>query len=146
MPAKKDCVREKCDICRRSTFDHRTLGPLVHTKTISAHFNCVLYSPVTPDATSLAPRAEDDAIAGVSTRSVRDEAKRAKKLVITNSHISSFIFFVLFSDICLSTSLSLTHSFFLRHATIARLSARTLAVAKILAPIWRLNFVPKNIM
>lgn len=55
---------------------------MIH-KSISAHFNCVLYSPVTPDAESVAPRPEDDAIAGVSTRFIRVEGRRAKKMVNT---------------------------------------------------------------
>lgn len=89
----------KCEICRRDNFDDRTLGPLIHANNISAHFNCVLYSPVTPDETSLAPKPEDDAIAGLSTRFVRDEGKRAKKLVTTvtqkcQSNYFSLIIFV----------------------------------------------------
>lgn len=58
------------------------LGPMIHTKTISAHFNCVAFSPVTPDKTSLAPNQGDDAIAGVTARFIREEGHRAFKLVI----------------------------------------------------------------
>lgn len=64
------------------------LGPIIHTKTISAHFNCVLYSPVTPDALDLQTREEEDAISGVKSRFVRTEAARAKKLVIFSDSLS----------------------------------------------------------
>lgn len=87
MPPSKNFER-KCEICKRSHFNSRMLGPLIHTKSISAHFNCVLYSPVTPDAESFAPRAEDDAIAGVSTRFISDEGRRAQKLVKKNQFYS----------------------------------------------------------
>lgn len=81
MPPTKDFER-KCEICKRSNFNGRMLGPLIHTNSISAHYNCVLYSPITPDAESVAPRPEDEAIAGVSTRFIREEGRRAQKLVI----------------------------------------------------------------
>lgn len=70
-----------CEICKRSNWHGRILGPMVITKTLFAHFNCVLYSPVTPDEASLAPNPEKDAIAGVSSRFVRTEGKRAGNLV-----------------------------------------------------------------
>lgn len=54
---------------------------MVVTKTVSAHFNCVLYSPETPGEASLAPDPEKDAIAGVTSRFVRTEGKRAALLV-----------------------------------------------------------------
>lgn len=129
----------KCEICRRSTFDQRTLGPLVHTKTISGHFNCVLYSPVAPDATSLAPHPEDDSIAGVTTRFVREEGKRAKKLVIDFSKFFNWFYFF---SLLMYVSILL----FLRCAIIAKLSAHTLAVVKTLATIQWSNFAQKNSM
>lgn len=78
MPANE----RKCEICKRSNFNGRMLGPLIDMHSISAHFNCVLFYPVTPAAESLAPQPGDDAIAGVSTRFIRQEGHRAQKLVI----------------------------------------------------------------
>lgn len=81
MPATKDFER-KCTICQRKDFNDRMLGPLIHTKTISGHFNCVLYSPIMPDAVSIASNKGDDGIAGVKSRFIREEGARASKLVI----------------------------------------------------------------
>lgn len=80
MPATKNFERQ-CTICRRKERNDRLLGPLIHTKTISGHFNCILYTPVMPDAGSIASNHEDDAIAGVKSRFIRDEGVRASKLV-----------------------------------------------------------------
>lgn len=96
MPANKDFER-KCEICLRSILNDRVLGRLQHTKTISAHVNCVLYSPVSPDSMSLASRPDDDAIAGVKSRFIRDEGARAKKLVI-------FLFSTFFHHIVIISS------------------------------------------
>lgn len=71
----------KCEICGRANENDRTLGPLVHTRTISAHYNCVLFSPVAVDATT-AQQSKNDGICGASTRFIRSEGSRAKKLVI----------------------------------------------------------------
>lgn len=57
------------------------LGPFIQTKTISAHFMCVLFSPVTPDESSQRNNPDDDAIAGVSARFIRNEGLRAERLV-----------------------------------------------------------------
>lgn len=84
MPRRK--YMRTCGICRRGDIDRRLLGPLVHVKTISAHINCVFYSPIMPDATSLVPNS-DDAIGGVSSRYIRTEGARAKLLVIRNFEI-----------------------------------------------------------
>lgn len=125
----------KCEICQRKHFNDRLLGPLMHTKTISAHFNCVLYSPVTPDALDLQTREEEDAIGGVKSRFVRAEAGRAKKLVI-------------FWD---SFSVSQTFSkfintiFFCRFVSTARQREQILAVAMILEMTSKLNFVANDI-
>lgn len=81
MPASKYNHR-LCEICGRKSFNARMLGPLLHTTTISAHFNCVLFSAQTPDATNIAARPEDDAIAGVTSRFIRSVGMHAKKLVI----------------------------------------------------------------
>lgn len=81
MPGSK-YINRKCEICGRNNFNARMLGPLLHTTTISAHFNCVLFSPQTPDATSIAKCPEDDAIAGVKSRFIRNVGMHAKKLVI----------------------------------------------------------------
>lgn len=97
-----------CEICHRTNFNSRMLGPMVHTKTISAHFNCVVFSPVSPDKTSLAPNPEDDAIGGVTTRFIRGEGRRAKKLVnlyslffsIHSTTIALFLHLCIFSKIC----------------------------------------------
>lgn len=80
MPANKGFER-KCEICRRDNYNGRMLGPLIHTKTISAHYNCVMFSPVTPDETSRRDNPNDDAIAGVTARFIREEGGRAKQLV-----------------------------------------------------------------
>lgn len=107
MPPSKNHER-KCEICKRSNFNSRMLGPLIHTNSISAHFNCVLYSPVTPDAESFAPRPEDEAVAGVSTRFIRDEGRRAQKLVQksilinTPSRISHTLFLSFSISACLA--------------------------------------------
>lgn len=71
----------KCEICGRSNQNGRMLGPLIHTRTISAHYNCVLFSPTTVDANSLSSGSEDSGICGVTSRFIRSEGSRAKKLV-----------------------------------------------------------------
>lgn len=107
-----------CEVCKRSNWNGRILGPMVVTRTLSAHFNCVLYSPITPDAVHFAPNPEDDAIAGVSSRFIRTEGKRAKELVG---------FYSLFTDFFLvSVFLSLPHC---RSATIAKRMEQTSDVA-----------------
>lgn len=90
MPIYKKFAR-KCEICCRDTYEARMLGPLMHTKTISAHYNCVLFSPVAPTAVNLAPHQEADGIAGVTARFIREEGGRSKQLVI-------FFCFNFFSD------------------------------------------------
>lgn len=98
MPASK-YNRRLCEICGRKDFNARMLGPLLHTTTISAHFNCVLFSAQTPDTTSIAAQPEDDAIAGVTSRFIRSVGTHAKKLVIfficsilfSTSEISHFL-------------------------------------------------------
>lgn len=99
MNSKKQKSKRVCEICKRSKWHGRILGPIVITKTVTAHFNCVLYSPITPDVSSLAPNPENDAIAGVSARFVRTEGKRAEKLV----GFFSLFFADLFLD-CVSLS------------------------------------------
>lgn len=74
---KEDRFTKKCEICARSTRDERRLGPFIETKTIAAHYNCVIYSPVAPDKTDV----KADGIAGVTNRFIRNEGKRAKALV-----------------------------------------------------------------
>lgn len=102
MPANKDFER-KCQICKRSNFNGRMLGPLIHTNSISAHYNCVLYSPVTPKAECVASCPEDEAIAGVSTRFIRNEGRRAQRLVIKKqTHNSNYYSFM--SPLRLSSS------------------------------------------
>lgn len=54
-------MERMCEICKRRNIDHRMLGPFIHTNTLSAHFNCVLFSPITPDETS----RNADGVAGV---------------------------------------------------------------------------------
>lgn len=80
----------KCEICGRSNRNERILGPLIHTQTISAHYNCVLFSPVTVDAISIASKSEDDGICGVTARFIRSEGNRAKKLVCSIFAYSCF--------------------------------------------------------
>lgn len=98
MPATKDFER-KCTICQRKECNDRMLGPLIHTKTISGHFNCILYSPVMPDAGSIASNKGDDGIAGVKSRFIREEGARASKLVIIefNSILFQSYLFVRFA-------------------------------------------------
>lgn len=124
----------KCEICQRKNFNGRLLGPLIHTKATSAHFNCVLYSPVTADALELdlQTHEEEDAIGDVKSRFVRAEAARAKKLVI-------------FSD---SFSVAQTHSntiSFYRFVSTASQRAQILVVAMISEMMSELNFVPNDI-
>lgn len=89
--------RQVCEICKRSVLNARLLGPLIHTRTITAHYNCVLFIPVTPHSTSRRHNETDDAIAGVSTRFIRDEGARAKLLVseiiFIGIHLLPFSFF-----------------------------------------------------
>lgn len=77
-----------CEICSRSNQNERLLGPLINSQTISAHYNCVMFSPVTVDATS----KEDHGICGVTARFIRTEGSRAKKLVwsIFRFYLSEF--------------------------------------------------------
>lgn len=118
MSANKGFER-KCAICRRKEFNGRMLGPLIATKTISAHFNCVLFSPITPDTTSLAPNQGDDAIAGVSSRFIREEGKRACQLVI---FLQFPIFFPSYSYVRFASHLLRSNRF----ATIASRTVQTL--------------------
>lgn len=98
--ASKNEIEKICGICRRSTIDERALGHFQESKSVAAHVNCVLFSPVTPDATSLITRPEDDGIAGVSARFIRQEIKRAKNLVISPFHFSIiFKWFSFFASI-----------------------------------------------
>lgn len=71
---------KKCIICQRSCESDRLLGPLITQNSFSAHFNCVLLSPVNPGAES---RTENGGIAGVTLRFIRAEARRASHLVST---------------------------------------------------------------
>lgn len=86
MPVKVQ-DEKVCQICKRSNRNDLVLGPMTDaTKSnISAHFNCILYSPVVPDALSIPSRPEADSIGGVSTRYVRHEGARAERLVGSNS-------------------------------------------------------------
>lgn len=81
MPRNKKFER-KCAICQRSKVNERMLGSLIHTKMISAHYNCVLFSPILPDATSMSAHAAQDSIGGIKSRFIRGEGTRAVKLVI----------------------------------------------------------------
>lgn len=76
----KDFER-KCVICGRNHRNDRMLGPLIHLANISAHFNCVLFSPSTPDSVHYRDGSSGEQIAGLSTRFIRTEAQRAKRLV-----------------------------------------------------------------
>lgn len=135
--ASKKKTGKKCDICLRDTLNDRALGRLQETRTITAHVNCVLFSPVSPDKTSLTSRPEDDGIAGVTSRFVRQEGKRAKKLV-----------FQIFHFFC---SHSLTHTFLstlnhqFRYVITANLLAPTLVAVLILATIRCRNSAVKSI-
>lgn len=124
----------KCEICKRSNFNGRMLGPLIHTDSISAHFNCVLYSPVTPDAESIAVRPEDKAIAGVSTRFIRDEGRRAQRLVIKKK---SMIFNFVMSAVC--SYFSYRRAIFVKQKVLMSDAAMTLELIQ----CW--NFVQRNI-
>lgn len=78
MPiVKRNGNLKKCQVCSRSTRNGKTLGPFLETKTIAAHYKCVIFSPVMPDKIDLAPNG----IGGVSSRFIRNEGKRAKPLV-----------------------------------------------------------------
>lgn len=90
LPSNFSCIKvphsfkmpeRKCEICKRNKFNPQQLGPFIQTKTISAHFNCVLFSPINPSQSSRRNNPDDDAIAGMSARFVRKEGARAKKLV-----------------------------------------------------------------
>lgn len=74
---KKKIIAKNCEICARSIRDEKMLGPFIETKTIAAHFNCVIYSPIVPDKLDVAT----DGVGGVTPRFIRIEGKRAKPLV-----------------------------------------------------------------
>lgn len=97
----KDFER-KCVICGRNHLNDRMLGPLIHLTQISAHFNCVLFSPVTPDSLSRREGSDGGSISGVSTRFIRIEAQRAKKLVFLVSVTPSLLPFLIY--LCLFVS------------------------------------------
>lgn len=82
--APEKCFKSKCEVCGRNNLNDRMLGPLIRTNTVTANFNCVLFSPVMPDVTSIAKKAG------------RAEGGRAKKL-----GIFSFLF-ILFDSLPLS--------------------------------------------
>lgn len=79
MSANK-VIQRPCVICNRFVSNDRWLGPLQHLKTFSAHSNCVLYSPVPPDTSSFSENPEDS-VAGMTSRFIRAEGQRAKRLV-----------------------------------------------------------------
>lgn len=87
MPKQKVQTEKVCRICKRSNRNDFVLGPWVDaTKSeISAHFNCILYNPVMPDALSIPSNPETDSIGGVSTRYARYEGDRADRLVGLNT-------------------------------------------------------------
>lgn len=68
----------KCEICQRLGENDRFLGPLIDKQSVLVHYNCVLFSPVHPDAES---RQESGGVCGVTLRYIRTEGARAKKLV-----------------------------------------------------------------
>lgn len=127
----------KCEICLRDNYNERMLGPLMHTKSISAHYSCVLYSPVTPDAVSLAHHQKDDGIAGVTARLIREEGSRSKQLVKIKMRWNYF---------CIDFSISVYFSrcFLCRFAIIVRRKASTSVAAKISAQTSCSNLARKS--
>lgn len=131
MPPKQK-AKKSCFICLRSIENEHLLGPLITTKTITAHFLCVLFNPVTPDADDFAAPEKDGGICGLSARYIREQAGRAAKLVYVN-FLALHIFFFKF-----------TLTLFRRSATFARETALTRAVVSTSAPTIRRNTVQRR--
>lgn len=131
MPPKQK-AKKSCFICLRSIENDHLLGPLITTKTITAHFLCVLFNPVTPDADDFAAPEKDGGICGLSARYIREQANRAAKLVLQFS-CGQFFFFS-----------KLTLTLFRRSVTFARETALTRAVVSTLVPTRRRNTVQRN--
>lgn len=79
--SKKIFFEQMCAICLRGDDDNLMLGPFVDLKTISAHFLCVRFSPVTPQKCEMSETATGSSMAGVTSRFIRNEGARSKKLV-----------------------------------------------------------------
>lgn len=71
---------KSCEICGRANRDDRRLGPLITVEKsfITAHYQCVLFCPKTPETGEYGV----DGIAGMTARFIRDEGKRVKSLVL----------------------------------------------------------------
>lgn len=123
MPPKQE-AKKSCYICLRSIENDHLLGPLITTKTITAHFLCVLFNPVTPDADDFAAPEKDGGICGLSARYIREQAGRAAKLVRSFSSATFFFF-------------KFTLTLFRRSATFARGTVLTRAVVSTSAPTRR---------
>lgn len=80
-PTKKKFKR-LCAICLRSSTDESKLGPFINLASISAHYLCVRFSPVTPEKDEIVDEPNTGtSMAGVTCRFIRMEGARAKKLV-----------------------------------------------------------------
>lgn len=80
-PTKKKFKRH-CAICLRSSTNESKLGPFINLASISAHYLCVRFSPVTPAKDEIVDEpTPGTSMAGVSSRFIRMEGARAKKLV-----------------------------------------------------------------
>lgn len=102
MSSKNGSSLMHCEICKRDSRNEKLLGPFVQTKTIGAHYNCVIYCPVTPE--DVEKDITKEGIGGVSTRFVRFEGRRAADLVcifLFFTHLSIFNVSIISKDLCI---------------------------------------------